>query len=82
MEKEQEISRLSPIKAIRLHCLECLGNSSQEVERCSRPKCPLWSFRLGKHPTFKMSPAEKVRRSEHGKNMALNFKKASKTPKL
>ena len=50
----------TPIKAIRLHCLECMGNSYLEVEKCSRPKCPLWSYRLGTNPRIQpMSDAKR-----------------------
>ena len=69
MDENQIISLPTPIKAIRLHCLECMGGSSQEVEKCTRPSCPLWHYRFGKHPTFKMSPEEKARRSEQGRKI-------------
>ena len=59
-----ESSYPTPIKAIRLHCLECLGNSSQEVERCSRSKCPLWRYRLGKNPNITLSADVKERRAK------------------
>jgi hypothetical protein len=34
-------------KAIRLHCLECSGNSPKEVTLCHIFDCPLWQFRCG-----------------------------------
>lgn len=34
--------------AIRLHCLECMGDNAAEVRRCSRLACPLHPFRLGR----------------------------------
>ena len=49
----------SPVKAIRLMCLECMGMSRTEnnparpfkdVDECSATDCPLHSFRLGKNP--------------------------------
>jgi len=41
---------LTPVKAIRLHCLECMGWEVTEVRKCTRPTCPLFPFRLGKNP--------------------------------
>ncbi|AQV02648.1 hypothetical protein B2D07_18940 [Desulfococcus multivorans] len=38
-------------KAIRLHCLECLGFSPDEVSRCSHQICPLHPFRFGRDPS-------------------------------
>jgi hypothetical protein len=45
---EKEIR--SPGKAIRAKCLDCSGNSSDEVKCCPVIDCPLWAFRLGKNP--------------------------------
>lgn len=41
---------LRPLKAIRAKCLECCGNSSNEVKLCTAPECPLWPYRFGKRP--------------------------------
>jgi hypothetical protein len=45
--------RLTPIKAIRKICLECMGYSWVEVKRCIRSECPLFEFRFGKNPARK-----------------------------
>jgi hypothetical protein len=42
--------RLTPIKAIRANCLDCMGGSSKEVRLCNRPECFLFPYRLGKNP--------------------------------
>jgi hypothetical protein len=42
--------RLTPIKAIRAKCLDCMGGSSKEVKRCNIPECSLYFYRLGKNP--------------------------------
>ena len=34
--------------AIRIHCLECCGWLSREVDRCSAPACPLFEYRGGR----------------------------------
>lgn len=44
--------RVSPLKAIRAFCLECVGFSAKEVEDCSSYEgydCPLFKFRLGRN---------------------------------
>lgn len=40
----------SPLKAIRLFCVECCGGSSNEVKLCPSEKCALHNFRFGKNP--------------------------------
>jgi len=34
--------------AIRLFCLDCMGGSPAEVERCGSFECPLWPYRRGR----------------------------------
>ena len=41
----------TPIKSIRLHCLECSGDSYTEVRECIIHECPLYPYRMGKRPT-------------------------------
>lgn len=40
----------SPLYRIRKHCLDCMGGSYREVERCSATDCALYPFRMGKNP--------------------------------
>ena len=40
----------NPVKAIREFCLDCSGDSSAEVKRCTSKNCPLYPFRFGKNP--------------------------------
>lgn len=42
----------NPVKAIRAHCIDCSGGSSNEVSLCPMTECPLYPFRLGKN-TFR-----------------------------
>ena len=53
--------KLSPIKAIRTHCLECLGWSSDEVIKCSLKTCPLYPFRKGTDPGRKREYSKEER---------------------
>ncbi len=43
---------LTPIKAIRLKCLDCSGGCPSEVRQCELEECPLWPYRMGKRPVF------------------------------
>ena len=45
-----EEKRITPLKAIRLKCLDCCCGSAHEVKLCTAEKCPLYLFRLGKNP--------------------------------
>jgi len=42
----------TPLKSIRLYCLECVG-TSDEVKNCSMPECPAYYYRFGKNPHLK-----------------------------
>jgi hypothetical protein len=39
---------LTPIKAIRQQCLECVGWQVKEITDCTSTLCPLFPFRMGK----------------------------------
>ena len=43
--------RISPLKAIRLKCLECVCWQVAEVKLCPSDDCMLWRFRFGKNTT-------------------------------
>ena len=45
--------KLSPLKAIRAHCLACSGFQPKEVRNCSITNCPLHLYRLGTNPARK-----------------------------
>lgn len=40
----------TPMKAIRLKCLDCCANQILEINKCHLTKCPLWRFRTGHRP--------------------------------
>jgi len=42
---------LTPIKAIRHQCIECMGFQFREVAECTSQLCPLFPFRMGKAHT-------------------------------
>ena len=41
---------LTPIKAIRAHCIECCCGNMAEVRRCELEKCTLHPYRMGHRP--------------------------------
>ena len=43
-------ARVSPLRALRLKCLDCCNDSAQEVRLCTAVDCPSWPFRMGKNP--------------------------------
>lgn len=45
-----EEKRITPLKAIRLKCLDCSCGSPKEVKLCTAEACPLYPFRFGKNP--------------------------------
>jgi len=50
---------LTPIKALRAFCFECVGFNKYEVEKCTAPLCPLYPFRnrgatKGTRPSMKI----------------------------
>lgn len=43
-------ARMSPLKALRLRCVECCAGSAHEVRLCVSVTCPSWPFRMGSNP--------------------------------
>lgn len=41
---------MTPMKAIRAKCLDCMCGNSAEVRRCPCENCPLYPYRFGKRP--------------------------------
>ena len=48
--------RLSPVKAIRLKCLDCSYGSPKEVALCPLTFCPVYPFRMGTNPNRRRRP--------------------------
>lgn len=42
------MNKISPLKAIRLKCLDCCCGSSKMIQTCGITDCSLWTFRSGK----------------------------------
>jgi hypothetical protein len=42
--------KLTPLKAIKKHCLECSGYEKKQVRECTIKNCVLYDYRQGKNP--------------------------------
>lgn len=42
--------KITPLQAIKKHCLDCRFGSRKEVVSCEDEDCNLYPFRLGKNP--------------------------------
>lgn len=42
--------KITPLRAIKKHCLDCRFGSRKEVAACEDEDCSLYPFRLGKNP--------------------------------
>jgi len=47
---ERTRCRLTPVKAIRAFCMECMGGSRKAVAECTSLDCKLHSYRMGRNP--------------------------------
>ena len=58
-----------PVKAIREHCVECMGGRDNKgykelIENCVSSECSLFSFRLGTNPyRSKMNLSDEERKA-------------------
>ena len=41
---------MTPMKAIRAKCIDCMCFQPAEVKRCPSENCPLWPYRMGHRP--------------------------------
>ena len=49
---------LTPLKAMRSHCLGCCNGSAREVALCTITSCPLWPYRFGSRKRARRIVAE------------------------
>ena len=40
--------KLTPLRAIRKKCLECMAGNPNEIKLCHLEKCPFWYYRFGR----------------------------------
>lgn len=58
--------KMSPLKAIRARCLDCVGHQVQEVRECPAVTCPSWPFRFGFNPWHVVKNSTAVQQAEKG----------------
>jgi hypothetical protein len=51
-------AKKSPLPAIRLFCLTCLGGNRNAIIACTAPDCPLFPFRMGRRPKISEDSTE------------------------
>jgi hypothetical protein len=73
---------MSPLDALRLKCLDCVGGSANEVRLCVAITCPSWPFRMHKSPWRPpASDEQRDARREAGRRLAaLRAQKSSEAP--
>ena len=82
MNETGECKKMTPLRAIRAKCLDCVLGSSNEVSLCPmEDSCALWPFRFGKNPNVKLSDEERERRSRIAREN-LVFSQRIKTDKF
>ena len=68
MNRYEPKKKKSPVKAIREHCIECMGgrgkgqNTSKLIEECASPDCALFEFRFGANPHHKQNLTDEQRK--------------------
>jgi hypothetical protein len=67
---------MSPMKAVRVRCLDCCAGSPDEVRKCQAVLCPSWPFRMGTNPWRTISEGRRAA----GRRLAA--KRAAKSTKL
>ena len=54
---------MTPLRAIREKCLDCMCGNSAEVSRCPCSDGVLFPFRTGHNPNIKMTEEQKAARA-------------------
>ena len=71
------MNKITPLKAIRKNCIDCMGGSLKEVKLCPSDDCPLYGYRFGKYPE---GTRKKVKISEERKQQLINQLNKMNTP--
>lgn len=59
IKKEESKMNVTPLKAIKKHCLECSGFEKKQVRECVIQNCVLYIYRQGTNPNRKGSTLSK-----------------------
>jgi hypothetical protein len=77
MNRYQPKKQTNPVKAIREHCIECMGgrgtgqNFTKLIFECPSPDCAVYEFRLGKNP-FRKPVSDANRKILSGRAKRMN----------
>ena len=71
-------AQVSPLRALRLKCLDCCNGSAQDVRLCTAIDCPSWPFRMGRNPW--RIPLDAPERAQRADRMKRNRAAASTSP--
>ena len=87
MNRNQPKKTKSPGRAIREHCIECMGgrgsghNYSKLISECSSHDCALYEFRFGKNPyhSLALTGEQRKRLAARARNSVLIQRAAGKS---
>lgn len=51
----------TPLSAIKVFCVDCLGGQPKLVKGCTSKNCPLWPYRTGHNTNSKRTMTEEQR---------------------
>lgn len=68
----------TPLRAIRLKCLDCSAGSAQEVRECNFTDCPLYYYRSGHNPKRKGVGDKNIKKTVSSQKSAIEPKAVSK----
>lgn len=68
---------MTPIKAIRAKCLDCMCGNPNEVALCPSEDCSLFPYRFGKNPNIQKRELTEEQKQEAMERMKRNFAKIS-----
>lgn len=68
---------MTPIKAIRAKCLDCMCGNPNEVALCPSTKCSLFPYRFGKNPNIQKRELTEEQRQEARERLKRNLAKSS-----
>ncbi len=68
----------TPLRAIRLKCLDCSAGSAQEVRECPMEWCPLYYYRSGHNPKRKGIGDKNIGKKVSAKKSAVEPKAKTK----
>lgn len=61
---------LTPMKAIREKCIDCMCGYKSDVEKCQIRGCSLWPYRFGFNPYVEPRPAPQLTEQQKVANAA------------